>query len=364
MPQRFFKFIKRNIASTPCRILLALAILIIIRALLPLIGLRVINWSLENKMGEYTGRIEDFDLSLYRGAYQLQGLEIKKKTGHLPPILSIREIDLSIAWRALLERRLLLDVILYEASVRLIDSNEKGERQLGVEEKPKDWKAVLDVIVPIEVESLKVVNSSMYFTNSSLKKPVPVALENIRLTTGDLRTRAKNVLSAFDFKAILQKHANVHAEGKIDMLAKIPRMDMDFELTKFQLKTANNILMAYIPLDVTEGELSVYGEVAYAEGKGDGYAKVFFKEGDIVANKQKFQSWKHFFYEIIAAVANWLLKNPDSKTFAFRVPFTISEVTKVKLDTSKVLDSILENRKKELPRSIEKSVSLKELEGR
>lgn len=357
-------FVKRNVASTPRRIILIVTVLIIIRSLLPVIGLYAINWSLENKMGEYTGKIDDFDLSLYRGAYQLQGLEIKKKTGHLPPILSIEEIDLSIAWRALLHKRLLLDVTLYGADVRLIDSDEKKEQQLGIEENPKGWKAVLDVIVPIEVESLKIHRSALRFTNSSFKKAMPVVLENIELTAADLKTRQKNVLSPFDFKALLQQHAAVHAEGKIDMLAKVPSLDMDYALTKFQLKTINTVLMGYIPLDVTEGELSVYGEVAYLQGKGTGYAKVFFKEGDIIANKQRFQTWKHFFYEIIAAVANWLLKNPDSKTFAFRVPYTISEVTKVKLDTSKVIDSILENRKKELPRTIEKSVSFKDLEAR
>ena len=47
-------------------------LLIVVRLLLPIFGLWSINWALAHKLGKYSGRIEDFSLSLYRGAYEFQ----------------------------------------------------------------------------------------------------------------------------------------------------------------------------------------------------------------------------------------------------------------------------------------------------
>ncbi len=357
MPRR----IKKLVLTYPRRILLVIGLLVLIRMLLPVIGLRVINWSLQNKLGEYTGQIQDFDLSLYRGAYQLQDLEIKKKKGNAPPLLTIADIDLSMAWRALLHREFLVDVTLDNATVRLIDSPDREKRQLGTEESAKDWRSVFDVIIPVSVESLKVKNSSVYFTNTSLKKELPVQIEEIYFTAEDLITHEAQTLSPFSFKAKLQKHVVAFANGSLDIMSKSPRADIDFQVEKFNLSSVNDILLLYIPLDITSGELSVYGEAAYAGGKGTGYANIFFRDGDIISDKQRFKTWKHLLYELVAAVGNWLLKNPKTKTFAFHLPFSVSNATNLKLDTSKVLGSILENGRKEMPREINKSISLKSL---
>ncbi len=118
---------------------LSFVILIVIQVLLSVIGLRVMNWSLENK----------------------------KKKGNAQPLLKIADTDLSIAWRSLLHREFLVDVTLENATVRLIDSLDREKRQLGTEESAKDLRSVFDVIITVSVESLKVKNSSVYFINTS-----------------------------------------------------------------------------------------------------------------------------------------------------------------------------------------------------
>ena len=59
-------------------VLIVVAILIIIRLILPYVVLHYANKTLANVPGYY-GHIEDIDLSLYRGAYQIDSIYLDKK---------------------------------------------------------------------------------------------------------------------------------------------------------------------------------------------------------------------------------------------------------------------------------------------
>ena len=158
---------------------IVIAVLVFIRLLLPVAGLRAINWVLSEKLGSYQGHVEDFDLSLYRGAYQLQKIELRKRGTNLAPILTVEEVDLSLAWRELLQKRISMDVHLQRLVLNLIDSKKAENRQLGNEE--ESWQDALKAVVPLQVESLLAENSSITFTNQDVLKAMPVQLEKVEL---------------------------------------------------------------------------------------------------------------------------------------------------------------------------------------
>ncbi|MDZ4663167.1 MAG: DUF748 domain-containing protein [Pseudomonadota bacterium] len=296
-------------------------LLIILRLALPAIGLRVVNSQLEKKLGSYVGSISDFDLSLFRGAYQLQGLQIKKKNSRQKPLLLIDEIELSIAWRALLHKRVSADVKLHHPRLNLIDSQKDNVAQLGRDEPTKNWRDILDILVPTRFESLAIKNGEVEFTNHDFKAPIPIRLDRIELKTQNLRLQMRNVVNPLKFHARLQNHAQVEILGRASILEAHPTLDIDFKLENFQLASINRTLRAYLPLDITSGELNLYGELAGTKGKSVGYGKIFFKNGDIVAKKQKFINLKHFALEITAAASNWILQNNKNKSVAAVVPF-------------------------------------------
>jgi hypothetical protein len=82
-----------------------LGLLIALRAALPLVLERYVNKQLDQLKG-YSGSVADIDLSLWRGAYQIDGLRVVKTGGKVPiPFVSARQIDLSVQWKALLMKR-------------------------------------------------------------------------------------------------------------------------------------------------------------------------------------------------------------------------------------------------------------------
>lgn len=322
--------------------LATIATLVIFRMLLPPICLLLINRTLEKKLGHYVGHIDDFDLSLYRGAYQLQGLEVKKRDSTLPPLLKAEEIDLALAWRALFRREITANVEVHKLHLQFIHGSAK-QMQSGLEEDEKNWQSALEVLVPIHIESLKLEESSIFFTENKLKSPVSVRLEKVRFEATDLRTKNKEVASPFYLEGILQGHAPLKVAGKLDILSRPPRGHVGIELEKFKIATLNRLLLLYVPVDITKGEMSLYGEATTSKANAKGYVKFFLTDGDIIANTQDFVSGKHFALEIFSALGNWVLKNNKTRKVAAHIPFEYVQ-GKLNIDASEAFWSAVKNR--------------------
>lgn len=358
----FFVKVGARLKRVPQWLLVVVGVLVVVRIFLPSVCLWTINRALDSKLGVYKGHIEDFDLSLYRGAYQIEGLRIEKREGQTPPILEVKEIDLSLAWRAVLKKNISADVTITEMKVKIADAESTEKKQTGAEEPTKNWESVGTVLVPISIETLILNDSAVYFTNNNLKTPVPVALEKINLEAKDLRSRPSAKMSPIKGTALLQGHADIWTEGSLDLLAEDLRLDLDFKIEKFRPQSLNQTLRLYVPVDITHGEASLYGEVAAQNGRVEGYGKLFLRDGDIIAPAQDYLGIKHFFIEIATAFANWLLQNNQTKNIAMKIPFHYDQ-NGLDIDASEAFWSAVKNRTEDLKPELENSVSLKNFPG-
>src|SRR5690349_24971792 len=94
----------RKISNRKVKILLAvLAVIIAFRLSLPWLVTRYVNNVLDDLQG-YRGQIDDVDIHLIRGAYQIDSLKIFKIDGNEEiPFIDIPLMDLSVEWNALLQ---------------------------------------------------------------------------------------------------------------------------------------------------------------------------------------------------------------------------------------------------------------------
>lgn len=107
--------------SLPVKIILGVVIaLLIFRLFLPGIVKNYVNKKL-NELPGYSGHVEDIDISLYRGAYVIKWLLLKKKTDpEKYPFLKIARADLSLQWGALFHGRLVGKVLLDEPVMHIL----------------------------------------------------------------------------------------------------------------------------------------------------------------------------------------------------------------------------------------------------
>lgn len=356
-----------KILNAPKWLLYIVLILIVIRVALPIAGKYAVNWYLKDMILPYTGHIEDFDLSLYRGAYQFEGFVIEKyreeNQKKLDPLIKAQYIDVSLAWRALFKGRLLGDLVIDSAEITFLDGA-KGKTQSGLEGE-LNWKDVFVTLVPIAIEDLKIHNTTVAFKNNDLKEPVNVYISDIELDASNINnSERKNqaIFSKLDLKAKLQGQAPLIVQGSFDILAKIPAYDLALTVKEFDLPQINKLLFAYGPVTFTKGSVSVYSEMATQQTRVDGYVKVFFKQLDVVAPAEVFDSFKHLFYEVLTALGNLLLRSSEKKEVAFRVPIE-GPITELSVSAKDAFFSALKNAFKEdkLQEGLEKSISLKDV---
>ncbi|MBX2994414.1 MAG: DUF748 domain-containing protein [Bdellovibrionaceae bacterium] len=304
----------RRLSKTTIFIGAVIVLLIAARAALPVFIKNKINWFLANKMDSYTGHIEDFDLSLWRGAYQIQGLVIeKKKSNNERPILTLREADLSVSWRALFQGKILADAIFYDPVVVFADSKDESKKQVGAED--KNWDEVFNQLIPFNIESVRVVNGRIEFENrDSLKAPVHLWLSNVELDIRNIRNTsrdAEDLYANLTLTSTVQDSAKLWARGHFN-LAK--SFDVDAKLERVNLALFNPLFKAYGPFDVEKGSLTIDAELANNGKNLKGYVKPIIKDLNVIELKERYEKAEQTGTEIVVGVGLYLLKNSKSRS--------------------------------------------------
>src|ERR1700744_682633 len=139
-------------------IVLAIVILvmIIIRLALPGMVQNYVNQKL-NQLPGYTGHVDDVDIHLYRGAYVIKGLLLKKTTDPAAyPFLKISRADLSIEWAALFHRRLVGKITLDQPVVNILSTE-----SIQKEPSKESWTKTVKALMPMTINRL-VVNDGRF----------------------------------------------------------------------------------------------------------------------------------------------------------------------------------------------------------
>ena len=114
-------------------IIAILLILIAVRIALPYIVKDYVNKTLSEIPG-YKGEVGDIDISLWRGAYEIQMVSLVKTDGKVPvPFFSADEIDLSVQWGALFEGSIVGEIVLANPKINFVACPTKEQSQNNID---------------------------------------------------------------------------------------------------------------------------------------------------------------------------------------------------------------------------------------
>jgi hypothetical protein len=295
--------------------------LIAVRLVLPFIVLRYANNSLAHMHGYY-GHVNDIDISLYRGAYQIKDIYINKSdsaSGKQTPFFSSKKIDLSVEWSALLDGSLVGELEFFSPKIIFT----KNKTEIGqVAKDTNDFRKVLKDFMPLKINRFQINDGSIHYVDNTASPKVDIFLTDTYATVRNLKnTEDRNE----KLPSTLKAKANVYGgtlnlDMRLNILTPEPAFVLKAEMKNANLARLNDFFKAYGKFDIEKGSLGLYSEFAAEQGKFKGYVKPIIKDLKVVGPQDKNDGILQKLKEEIIGVAGTILKNPKEKQVATKVP--------------------------------------------
>jgi hypothetical protein len=327
-------------------LLALLVVLIGLRMALPTIVRNVLNQRMD-RMGDYHGHVTDVDLSLWRGAYSLNGLKIVKVSGKVPvPLLQTPHMDIHLSWHALIHGAIRASVVFERPVLNFVDGNGGAGSQAGG---GVDWRAQLQHLVPIRLDSVKVTDGTVTFRNFVSKprvdiKATDVDAEVTNLTNAD-RSGGRRVADMRATARVLGE-APLETSASFDPLGNAVDFTFKLRILHVDLTKLNDLARAYAKLDFESGKGDFVMELDARDGRLDGYAKPLFHDMQIFSWKQDVEDEHENPFEVawqaIAEGITSIFTNHKKDQFATRVPISGS-IDDKKIGTWRAIVNVLHN---------------------
>lgn len=265
------------------------------------------------QMSGYTGHIDGIGLSLWRGAYQIEGIKIEKKEGKAPiPFFSAPWLDIGLEWKALFHGHIVASVSVEKGQLNFVSGPDQSKSQSG---KGEDWQKVLESLVPLKINRFILSESEIHFRDPYGKPPVDVHLEGLNLLAENLSSRQEDAgasLGSISASARAMTDAKLILLARINPFAKSPTFDYSFTLKELKLTALNPMFLRYAGIDVADGAFDLYSEAAAVDGKFKGYFKPMIKNLTVMKPGQKLTLVK-WIKKMLAATLGWVFKNDKGK---------------------------------------------------
>jgi hypothetical protein len=301
---------------------LVAALLLGARALLPVWLREHVNGVLARAEG-YSGGVRDVDVALVRGAYRIEGLEIRKEGGEVPvPLLDADAIDLSIEWLALLRGSLAGEVVMHAPKLNFVAGPRPEQTQTGA---GVDWTERLEELFPFSLDRFAVHGGQLHFRDPHREPPVDVALRDVTIEARNLtnsRDLSAQRPARASFSARAERSGRLAGELAIDPFAERPDFELKLELAALPLTELNDFLRAYAGVDVQRGRFDLTSEVVSDEGRFEGWVQPLLRDVDVLRLEEEAGEQGFFatLWEALVGTAAEVIENQPEEQLASRIP--------------------------------------------
>ena len=308
----------------------------------------------------YGGHIDDLDLALLRGGYDIKGIEIVKTgSGQPVPFITADRIEATVEWHSLLRGSLVAEGDLYRPQVNLVKADSEQKSQLG---KEVNWVDQFKELFPFRFNTVRIHDGTMTFRAPGIQTQDALVARHIDGSLSNLTNVAdstKETFARYGFTAEVLHGGKAKINGTIDPLAVKPTFDVNLDLKNVQLPQVNPWLTRFIKADAEKGEFELYMELAAADGKFKGYAKPVMRDVNIYSSSEPEKNPLKRLWEGIVDVAADIVENREEDQVAARIPLS-GTLENPDADLFATIGSVLHNGfVSAFARSLEGSISVR-----
>lgn len=326
-----------------------LQIIVIIVALL--VGLRValpylVKWYVNktiDEMPEYDGRIGDVDMKLWRGAYEIESIDIIKTDGDVPvPFFSSKRVEFSVEWRAIFQGALVGEIEFDSPVINFVNGPSKEDQQAGVD---KPWLDMIKKLFPLDINRFAVNNGSVHFRDFSSKPKVDLEVDRIKMVATNLTNSSKlsrTLVATIGMSARTFKESDLRIDARLDPSTDKATFDLNLKLEPVSLTKLNDFSRAYGGFDFEKGTLALAMELASADGKLTGYVKPLLDDVAVIDLKEDVKNPLKLAWEGLIGGVTRLFRNQPKDRLATKIPIS-GTLNNTKVGVFPALGNILKN---------------------
>jgi hypothetical protein len=337
-------------------------VLLAVRLALPFFLLREINRKLSEVPG-YSGHVGRIGVHLYRGAYSLHGVEIKRQSGQVAqPFFSAEMIDFSLAWGELFHGKIVSKIFIDGGQINFVRGPAEESSQLKVDRR---WQDVVDAIFPIDITRLEIRNGLIHYLDTTKTPKVDVYIRNLHAVAQGLQNRPAE--KGVEFPGVVSLEGESIGGGHLviniqaEPLATQPHFYFTLSLRQVALPALNDFLRAYANVDVSRGNFEVFIELGANHGRFEGYVKPFFEHMVFKAQDRKTGGPWHEIWETVVAGVVEVFKNKPQDQLAMKIPIE-GDFKGTRADVWRAIVTMVHNGFiKGLPQDIEGSINAEEV---
>lgn len=327
------------------RVLKTLIIIVVtlcaIRIILPYVILYYANKKLAHLDGNY-GHIRDIDLALYRGAYVIKDIYIKKVNGKdTTEFFSCPRIDLSVQWHEIFQGKIVGEVEFSKPVIKYTLNKTLGKNA------PKDSTNFIQLVrdfMPLRINRFAVFEGQIHYLDPGTRYSVDVPMTNVHIEATNLTNKpdtAQLMPATINMTGALYG-GGITVNVKLDPLSDIPTFDLNGQLNNTNLVNMNQFFKAYGDFDVERGNFGLYTEIAARDSAFKGYVKPIIKDIKIVKFSKEEGSFPQIVWEAFLGGTVEVFSNQKKDQFATNVPFE-GKFKHPKIDIVEAIFAVLRN---------------------
>jgi hypothetical protein len=271
----------------------------------------------------YRAHVAAVTLHLWRGAYQIHGLDIRKTNGKVSvPFFSAPLIDLSVQWRALIfERAFVGNIEIHRPEINLVNGASEATRQAPVDE---PWAQKIKQLFPLKINRFAVHDGDIRYRDFSHDPQVKLWVDHVQMVATNLtnsKKLSKNLIADIRIEGRPLGVGDARSQISLDPYASKPTFAFNLELKEMPLVKLNDFAKAYGHFTFDAGTLKVAMEASAKNGAYKGYIEPVFDHMSIF-NPGKEDNPLTAVWEAILEGVTRIVRNHPKDRFGTKVPFS------------------------------------------
>jgi len=271
----------------------------------------------------YRAHVQAVTLHLWRGAYQIHNIDIKKTNGKVPePFFSAPLVDLSIQWHALIfERAAVGNIEIHRAKMNLVNGPTPDSRQVDVD---APWAQKIKQLYPLKINRFAVHDGEIHYREYVGDKAEDLPFDHVEMVGTNFTNSkkfSKSLIADIRIEGRPLRAGDARAQISLDPYAKRPTFAVNLEVKELPLVKLNDFAQAHGGFTFKEGTFKMAMEANAKNGGYQGYVEPVFDQM-VIFNEQSAQNPGKFVWEAILGALTEIVRNHPKDRFGTKVPFS------------------------------------------